>query len=69
MTKTEVLSIAALQALHKLNVPVVLNIGNTHCFTRTVSVLLGTPPIFIAENGGVLSYSEEEMDLLRPVIQ
>jgi hypothetical protein len=45
-------------------VPVVLSTGNTHCFTRTVSVLLGTPRIFIAENGGVLSHSEEEMEIL-----
>jgi phosphoglycolate phosphatase (TIGR01487 family) len=59
-----VLCPSALQALRKLKVPVVLSTGNTHCFTRTVSVLLGTPRIFIAENGGVLSYSENEMEIL-----
>ena len=59
-----VLCPAALQALRKLKVPVVLSTGNTHCFTRTVSVLLGTPRIFIAENGGVLSHSEHEMEVL-----
>ncbi len=59
-----VLCPSALQALRKLKVPVVLSTGNTHCFTRTVSVLLGTPRIFIAENGGVLSYSEDEMEIL-----
>jgi hypothetical protein len=59
-----VLCPAALQALQRLNVPVVLSTGNTHCFTRTVSVLLGTPRIFIAENGGVLSHSENEMEIL-----
>lgn len=59
-----VLCPAALQALRKLKVPVVLSTGNTHCFTRTVSVLLGTPRIFIAENGGVLSHSEHEMKVL-----
>ena len=28
---------------------------------QTVSAILGTPRIFIAENGGVLSYSEDEL--------
>jgi phosphoglycolate phosphatase (TIGR01487 family) len=59
-----VLCPAALQALRKLNVPVVLSTGNSHCFTRTVCVLLGTPRIFIAENGGVLSYSDDEIEVL-----
>jgi len=59
-----VLSPASLLAMRRLNVPVVLSTGNTHCFSRTISVLLGTPRIFIAENGGVLSYSEEELEIL-----
>lgn len=59
-----VLSPAALVAMRRLKVPVILSTGNTHCFSRTVSVLLGTPRIFIAENGGVLSYSEEELEIL-----
>jgi phosphoglycolate phosphatase (TIGR01487 family) len=59
-----VLCPAALEALRKLKVPVVLSTGNTHCFTRTVSVLLGTPRIFIAENGGVVSHSENDMEIL-----
>jgi len=59
-----VLCPAALQALSKLKVPVVLSTGNSHCFTRTVCVLLGTPHIFIAENGGVLSYSDDEIEVL-----
>jgi phosphoglycolate phosphatase len=54
----------AVDAMRKLKVPVVLSTGNTHCFTRTVSVLLDTPRIFIAENGGVVSYSEDEMEVL-----
>ena len=62
--QNRVLCPAALQALRRLMVPVVLCTGNTHCFTRTVSVLLGTPRIFIAENGGVLSHSEDEMEIL-----
>jgi len=62
--QNRVLCPAALQALRRLSVPVVLCTGNTHCFTRTVCVLLGTPRIFIAENGGVLSHSEDEMEIL-----
>ncbi|MEI8003540.1 MAG: phosphoglycolate phosphatase [Methanothrix sp.] len=62
--QNRVLCPAALQALRHLSVPVVLSTGNTHCFTRTVSILLGTPHIFIAENGGVLAYSDEEMEIL-----
>jgi hypothetical protein len=62
--QNRVLCPSALQALRRLKVPVVLSTGNTHCFTRTVSVLLGTPRIFIAENGGVLSYSDNEMEIL-----
>ncbi|MCX6674611.1 MAG: HAD hydrolase family protein [Methanothrix sp.] len=62
--QNRVLCPAALQALRRLLVPVVLCTGNTHCFTRTVCVLLGTPRIFIAENGGVLSHSEDEMEIL-----
>ncbi|VVB72452.1 Phosphoglycolate phosphatase [uncultured archaeon] len=61
---TRALCPAAVEALRKLPVPVVLATGNTHCFTRTVSILLGTPRIFIAENGGVVSHSEEEMEIL-----
>jgi hypothetical protein len=59
-----VLCPVAVETIRKLNVPVVLSTGNTHCFTRTVSVLLGTPRIFIAENGGVLSHAEDDMEIL-----
>jgi phosphoglycolate phosphatase len=62
--ENRVLCPKAVQALRRLNVPVVLSTGNTHCFTRTVSVLLGTPRIFISENGGVISLSEDEMEVL-----
>jgi len=50
---------SAVQALRRLLVPVVLTTGNTHCFTRTATVMLGTPRTFIAENGGVISYQDE----------
>lgn len=64
-----VLCPAAVEAMRSLKVPVVLVTGNTHCFTRAVSVLLGTPRIFIAENGGVVSHSEKDMEILAdPVV-
>lgn len=64
-----VLCPAAVEAIRCLKVPVVLVTGNTHCFTRTVSVLLGTPRVFIAENGGVVSHSENDMEVLAdPVV-
>ncbi len=65
--RDRVLSASALTALGLLRsrgVPVILATGNTHCFTRTTSVLLGTPPTFISENGGVISLSEGEMQIL-----
>ena len=65
--KNRVLCSRAVQALRRLNVPVVLSTGNTHCFTRTVSVLLGTPRLLICENGGVISLSEEEMEILADI--
>jgi len=62
--ENRVLCPAAVRAIRGLKLPVVLATGNTHCFTRTVCVLLGTPRVFIAENGGVVSHSEEEMEIL-----
>lgn len=62
--QNRVLCPSALEAIRRLKVPVVLTTGNTHCFTRTVSVLLGTPRIFIAENGGVVSHSENDIETL-----
>lgn len=67
--ENRVLCPSAVEAVRRLKVPVVLVTGNTHCFTRAVSVLLGTPRIFIAENGGVVSHSENDMEILAdPVV-
>jgi len=59
-----VLCPTAVEAVRKPKVPIILTTGNTHCFTRAVSVMLGTPRIFVAENGGVVSHSEEDMEIL-----
>ncbi|VVB69002.1 Phosphoglycolate phosphatase [uncultured archaeon] len=65
--KSRVLSPAAVAAMRGMKVPVVLVTGNTHCFTRAASVLLGTPRIFIAENGGVVSHAENDMEILADI--
>jgi phosphoglycolate phosphatase (TIGR01487 family) len=62
--ENRVLCPSAVEAMRKLKVPVILTTGNTHCFTRAVSVMLGTPRIFVSENGGVVSHSEDEMEIL-----
>lgn len=62
--QNRVLCPAAVEAVRGIKVPVVLTTGNTHCFTRAVSVLLGTPRIFISENGGVVSHSENDFEIL-----
>lgn len=60
-----VLSPPALEAVSRLNsrVQVILVTGNVHCFTRAAAVLLGTSRTFIAENGGIISWGEGEMEL------
>ena len=56
----------AVEAVGRLNsrTTVILVSGNVHCFTRAAAVLLGTSRTFIAENGGVISWGEGEMELL-----
>lgn len=65
--RNRVLCPRAVQALRRLGVPVVLSTGNTHCFTRTASVLLGTPRQLICENGGVIAFSEDEIEILADI--
>ncbi len=65
--RNRVLCPGAVQALRRLDLPVVLSTGNTHCFTRTVSVLLGTPRLLICENGGVIALSEQEIEILADI--
>ncbi|MDR2943594.1 MAG: phosphoglycolate phosphatase [Methanosarcinales archaeon] len=50
------LSAGALSAAHSLSgrIPLVLVTGNTLCFSRTISKILGTRSPIIAENGGIL---------------
>ncbi len=57
----------SVEAMRHLKLPVILVTGNTHCFTRTMAIALGTPFIFIAENGGVVSHADDDMELLADI--
>jgi phosphoglycolate phosphatase (TIGR01487 family) len=60
------LSPPAVEAVQRLSsrAQVILVTGNVHCFTRAAAVLLGTSRTFIAENGGVISWREGDLELL-----
>ncbi|MDV0444777.1 hypothetical protein MmiAt1_03150 [Methanimicrococcus sp. At1] len=63
------LSAEALQSAHMLSgrIPVVLASGNTLCFTRAVSKMLGTRSPLIAENGGlILPFYDSDPILIEP---
>ena len=57
------LSVEALKAAHMISgkLPIILVTGNTLCFSRTISKILGTRSPIIAENGGIFlpSYDAE----------
>ncbi|KCZ70637.1 sucrose-phosphate phosphatase-like hydrolase, Archaeal [Candidatus Methanoperedens nitroreducens] len=50
----------AVRALRSLSVPVVIATGNVLCSARTISKLVGTGGIVIAENGGVVECNKVE---------
>ena len=54
----------SIKAIRNVKIPIILATGNTHCFTRTMAIALGTSFAFIAENGGVVSYSDNDMEIL-----
>lgn len=62
-----VLDPLALKAIGRIEVPVVLVTGNTHCFTRATAFLLGVSLSFVAENGGVVSYAGDDVDCLADI--
>jgi len=72
------LSVEALKAAHMISgkLPIILVTGNTLCFSRTISKILGTRSPIIAENGGIFlpSYDAEpsvmtsHMDELRSAL-
>jgi phosphoglycolate phosphatase (TIGR01487 family) len=62
-----VLDPLALKAISRIEVPVVLASGNTHCFTRATAFLTGASLSFVAENGGVVSYAGDDVDCLADI--
>lgn len=59
---TRVLNPVSVEIIRTIPVPVILVTGNTHCFTRAASIMLGVKH-FIAENGGVIS-SNDKIEIL-----
>ncbi|MEA2046363.1 MAG: phosphoglycolate phosphatase [Euryarchaeota archaeon] len=57
----------SVEAVARLEVPVILATGNVHCFTRTTSVLLGISGVSLSENGGVISYGDGQMEVLADI--
>lgn len=53
----------AVEALRSLEVPVVIATGNILCFARSVSKLVGTGGIVIAENGGIVECGVVDYDM------
>lgn len=63
---TRKVCISAIEAIRKaenVGIPVIIVTGNILCFTRAVSVLLGTSGGVVAENGGVI-LSQGQMKIL-----
>ncbi|MBE8540042.1 phosphoglycolate phosphatase [Geoglobus acetivorans] len=56
------LNCRAVEALRKLEVPVVLATGNISCFARTAAKLIGVSDIVICENGGVVRFDYDGDD-------
>ena len=65
--KSRAICPVSVEIIRKLKAPVILTTGNTHCFTRTACILLGLKKVFIAENGGVVSYADDELEFLADV--
>jgi len=57
----------SVEAVARLEVPVILATGNVHCFTRTTSVLLGISGVSLSENGGIISYGDGQMEVLADI--
>ncbi len=57
----------SVEAVARLEVPVILATGNVHCFTRTTSVLLGISSVSLSENGGVIAYGDGQMEVLADI--
>jgi len=54
----------AVEALRKVEVPVILATGNISCFARTAAKLIGASDVVICENGGVVRFSYDGEDIV-----
>ncbi len=52
----------AVEALRKVELPIVLATGNISCFARTTAKLIGVSDMAICENGGVVRFSYDGAD-------
>jgi phosphoglycolate phosphatase (TIGR01487 family) len=51
-------SLESIKKAEKNNIPVIIVTGNILCFTKALSILLGTSGGIVAENGGVIEYNK-----------
>ncbi len=58
------LNCRAVEALRRLEIPVVLATGNISCFARTAAKLIGVSDIVICENGGVVRFEYDGDDIV-----
>ncbi|WP_456467847.1 phosphoglycolate phosphatase [Archaeoglobus sp.] len=54
----------AVEALRKVEVPVILATGNISCFARAAAKLIGVSDIVICENGGVVRFEYDGEDIV-----
>ena len=58
------LNCRAVEALRKVNIPVILATGNISCFARAAAKLIGVSDIVICENGGVVRFEYDGDDIV-----
>ncbi len=58
------LNCRAVEALRKVNIPVILATGNISCFARTAAKLIGVSDVVICENGGVVRFEYDGDDIV-----
>lgn len=62
--KRRTINCRAVEALRKLQIPVVLATGNFSCFARAVAKMIGVSDIVICENGGLVRFSYDGEDIV-----
>lgn len=57
-------SVAAIEAIREMPIPVILATGNVACFVRAAAKLLGASDSIIAENGGVVQVGYDAKEIV-----